>query len=195
MIAHRSGSYQWPFETMGWPRRYAEGVDTYLAVASRREGRRYAARPLAEDAVGRILDAGRLAGSARNRQPWRFLLVETRALVDRLAALVYEPENLLGAALVVAIAVRGGGPTAFDAGRAAQNMLLVAWNEGVASVPNGLVDLDRASELLGLGEDERLAIVLSLGYPEQPRDPERRTAAEWSSGAARKSLDELVTRL
>jgi nitroreductase len=44
-------------------------VDTWLAVASRREVRRYADRPLPDDVVRRILDAGRLAGSAKNRQP------------------------------------------------------------------------------------------------------------------------------
>jgi nitroreductase len=44
-------------------------MDTWLAVASRREVREYAGRNLPEDVVQRILDAGRLAGSAKNRQP------------------------------------------------------------------------------------------------------------------------------
>ncbi len=44
-------------------------MDTWLAVASRREVREYADRDLPEDVVQRILDAGRLAGSAKNRQP------------------------------------------------------------------------------------------------------------------------------
>lgn len=44
-------------------------MDTWLAVASRREVREYADRNLPEDVVQRILDAGRLAGSAKNRQP------------------------------------------------------------------------------------------------------------------------------
>jgi nitroreductase len=44
-------------------------MDTWLAVASRREVREYADRELAEEVVRTILDAGRLAGSARNRQP------------------------------------------------------------------------------------------------------------------------------
>jgi nitroreductase len=44
-------------------------MDTWLAVASRREVREYADRELPGEVVRRILDAGRLAGSARNRQP------------------------------------------------------------------------------------------------------------------------------
>ncbi|MGH2950021.1 MAG: nitroreductase family protein [Solirubrobacteraceae bacterium] len=46
-------------------------MDAYLAVASKRDQREYAERPIPEDAVRRILDAGRIAGSAKNRQPWR----------------------------------------------------------------------------------------------------------------------------
>lgn len=49
-------------------------MDTFLAIASKRDTRRYAERPIPEEAVGRILEAGRVAGSARNRQPWRFRL-------------------------------------------------------------------------------------------------------------------------
>jgi nitroreductase len=103
-------------------------VDTYLAVASRREVREYDGRPLPEEAVRRILEAGRVAGSSRNRQARRFIAVTDRALIERLAGTVYNPGNLLGAALVVAVVTRGKGPSGFDAGRAAQNMMLVAWS-------------------------------------------------------------------
>jgi nitroreductase len=165
-------------------------MDTWLAVASRREVREYADRELPEEVVRRILDAGRLAGSAMNRQPWRFLIVEDPDIRARLADTVYEPTNVCGAKLVVAILGKGG----IDTGRAMQNMLLVAWNEGVGSSPNGLQDMERAREVLGLGEDDQLAIVLTFGYPARPRDPSSRTPEEWSAGANRKSLDELVER-
>jgi nitroreductase len=85
---------------------------------------------------------------------------------------------------------RGG----IDTGRAVQNMLLVAWNDGVGSVPNGLQDPERAREALGLGEDDQLAIVLTFGYPARPVDPSRRTPDEWSARANRKTLDEVVER-
>jgi nitroreductase len=165
-------------------------MDTWLAVASRREVREYADRELPEEVVRRILDAGRLAGSAQNRQPWRFLIVEDPDIRARLADTVYEPTNVHGAKLVVAILGKGG----IDTGRAMQNMLLVAWNEGVGSSPNGLQDMERAREVLGLGEDDQLAIVLTFGYPARPRDPSSRTPEEWSARANRKSLDELVER-
>lgn len=170
-------------------------MDTYLAAASRRDERRYADRPIPEEVAERILDAGRLAGSARNRQPWR-LVVVAGAAADALAEAVYAPENVRTAALVVGITVSGKGPVSFDAGRAAQNMLLVAWNEGVASCPNGLADAELAARRLGAdGEDERPVIVLSFGYPVRERDPTSRSAEEWSARANRKPLSELVRRV
>ncbi len=170
-------------------------MDTYLAVASKRDLKRYAERPIPDDVVHRIVDAGRLAGSASNRQPWRFLVLEDRARVERLAETVYAPENVLGAALVVAVVVRGRKQAAFDSGRAVQNMLLTAWNDGVASSPNGLADEERAAEVLGLEDEERPQIVLSFGYPARPVDPESRSPEEWSARANRRPLAELVERL
>jgi len=171
-------------------------MDVRLAIASRREVREYTAEPLPGDVVERILDAGRLSGSARNRQPWSFVVVDSRERVDELAACVFEPTNLLGAALVVAIAVRGKGPITFDAGRAAQNMLLQAWAEGVGASPNGQADPERARAVLGLeDEEEKLAIVLGFGYPARPRDPSARSAEQWSERARRRPLSDLVRRI
>jgi nitroreductase len=170
-------------------------VDAYLAVVSKREVRDYAGRELLEDVVRRILDAGRLAGSSRNSQPWRFLLVRDSVVRERLAATVYAPGNVLSAALVIAIAVRPAGPAAFDGGRAAQNMMLAAWNEGVGSCPNGLADRAGAAEVLGLEADEVPLIVLSLGYPARPWAPEARPAEEWIARADRKPLDEVARYL
>jgi nitroreductase len=170
-------------------------VDTVLAIASRREVRDYETRPIPDDIERRILEAGRVAGSAQNRQPWRFLLVQDHSLRERVAATVFARANVLRAQLVVAIVVAGKGPLAFDAGRAAQNMLLAAWNEGVGGSPNGMPDPERTGELLGVREGERPVIVLSFGYPAQPRDPTSRSIEEWLRRANRKPLEELVERL
>jgi nitroreductase len=167
-------------------------VDARLVIASRREVRAYADRPIPDDVRERILDAGRLAGSASNRQPWRFLVLDDESLRERVAECVFEPDNVRGAQLVVAVAVSGKGPVSFDAGRAAQNMMLAAWDEGVGSCPNGMTDRERTADLLGLEEGEQPAIILSFGYPATPRNPEERTPDEWSRRARRKPLDEIV---
>ena len=170
-------------------------MDVFLAVTSRREVREYSDRAIPEDALLRILEAGRISGSSKNRQPWRFFVVEDPALRDRLAEAVFAPGNVRGAAAVVAIAVRGKGPTAFDAGRAAQNMMLTASNDGIGACPNGIADGEAIQSLLGLAEDERPVTVLTFGYPARPRDPGRHSAEEWISRADRKPLAEVVRRL
>ena len=171
-------------------------MDTYLAVASKRDWRRYADRPLPTEVEERILDAGRLSGSAMNRQPWRFVAVESDEARDRVADAVFAGDNIRSAAFVVAVVTpAGGGYAPFDAGRAAQNMMLAAWNEGVVSCPNGAADADAARAALQLGDDEQMAVTLSFGYPTRELRPDDRSAADWSAEATRKPLDEIVGRI
>ncbi len=167
-------------------------MDAYLAIASRRETRDYLTDEVPRDVIDRILEAGRVAGSGRNRQARRFVVVRSRELLDALATTVSRASNVLGTPLLIAIAVQGEGMTAFDGGRAAQNMMLAAWAEGVGSCPNGFLDKPRAAELLGLAPEQEPLIGLTMGYPSRPRDPERRTAEEWLARANRLLLDELV---
>jgi nitroreductase len=159
-------------------------VDPYLAIASKRDERAYADAAISPETRERILDAGRLSGSSKNRQRWEFVVVSGRPR-ERLAEAVYAPENVRSAALVVAIVGEAGG---FDCGRCAQNMMLAAWGEGVVSCPNGVREADSAAEIC----DGEVRAILSFGYPARPRDPASRSAEEWSAGANRKPLSELV---
>jgi nitroreductase len=157
-------------------------MDTDLAIASRREVRDYTDAPIPDEIVHRILDAGRLSGSSRNTQQWEFVVVSDK---EALSAAVYAPGNVRGATLVVAIA---GSAFPFDMGRAAQNMMLTAWNDGVGSCPNGISDAEAAERVVGA----KVSIVLTFGYPQKPRDPNSRSAEEWSANAKRKPFDEVV---
>jgi len=170
-------------------------MDVALAIASKRDVRVYDPRALSDDAVTRVLDAGRLSGNARNAQEWEFVVVSETADRERLARAVYSPRNVTGAPLAVAIAIRGGEMQALDAGRAAQNMMLAAWEEGIVSCPNGIADPAAAADALRLDPGRRVAVVLSFGYPVRRRDPTRRTREEWSARARRLPLEQLVRRL
>jgi len=161
-------------------------MDVYLAIATKRDQRQYADTPIPEDAVRRILDAGRLSGNSANRQKWEFVLVEKAQ--GELAETVYEPGNVRGAQLVVAIC---GDPRPIDVGRCAQNMMLCAWGEGITSCPNGVREPDAAAEICGAP----VKLVVSFGYPARPRHPDSRPAEEWSARANRKPLDELMRRV
>jgi nitroreductase len=166
-------------------------VDTYLAVASKRDWRSYADRPVPEDVQRRILDAGRLAGNSQNRQPWTFVVVERPDAKERLAETVYAGDNIRTCAFAVAI-VTPGGKYPLDVGRAMQNMFLVAWNEGVASCPNGTPDPAATARVLALDDGLLPVNIPSFGYPKRPLNPENRSAEEWSAEANRKPLEELV---
>jgi len=165
-------------------------MDAFLAIVSRREVRAYDGRPLPGDVKRRILEAGRLAGSSKNRQQRRFVVLTD---AERVARAVWSPENVRGAALLVAIVVSGKGPLALDAGRAAQNMLLAAHNEGVGACPNGVSDADTMAAAVGVADGEQVATVLSFGYPARPRDPRRRPPEEWIARADRKRFEEVVS--
>jgi nitroreductase len=167
-------------------------MDAHLALASKRDSRRYSGAPVPDEVARRLLDAGRLAGSARNRQPCRFVVVEGEAR-PAVADAVYRASNVTDAGLVVVLVVSPGGNLVdFDAGRVAQSMMLSAWADGIASCPNGIADPEALARVLGIEQPERAVIVLSFGPPERPRDPARRDAAEWSARAERMPLESLV---
>ena len=169
-------------------------MDTYLAVASKRDWRSYADRPVPDDVQQRILDAGHLSGSSKNKQPWTFVVVQSDEARQRVAETVYVRVNIATCAFAVAIATVDGDYT-FDVGRSMQNMMLTAWNEGVVSCPNGMPDREAAARILSLDEGWLPVNIPSFGYPKRPRDPESRSAEEWSAEANRKPLEELVRRV
>ncbi len=169
-------------------------MDTYLAVASKRDWRSYADRPVPPEIERRILDAGRVAGSAMNRQPWVFLVVKTAEVKERLAETVYAHDNVRTAPLVIAIATERGGAL-LDVGRALQNMFLAAWNDGVVSCPNGMPEPQATAGVLGLEDGLVPVNIPSFGYPKRTLDPGSKTPEEWSGEANRRRLEEIVRRI
>ena len=170
-------------------------MDAWLTIASRREVREYAPAELGDELERRILEAGRIAGSSRNSQPWTFVVIRGEAARERAAEAVYQSDNVKGAAFVVAIVVSGKGRVDFDAGRAAQNMLLEAWADGIGGCPNGVSDTDAMAELLGLEDGEKVAILLTFGRPAKPRDPARRSPEQWLERADRRPFGDVVREL
>jgi nitroreductase len=167
-------------------------MDTLLTIASRREVRDYLPDPVPAEVIRTVLDAGRLAGSARNRQPCRFTVVRERALLDALAETVSRGSNLRGAPMAIVVSVHGPGTRQFDAGRAVQNLLLAAWSEGLGSCPNTFTDRDAANACLTVPPEHELITAVSLGYPARPRSPESRSVEEWSERANRLAFEDLV---
>jgi nitroreductase len=165
----------------------------YDVIVSKREWRTYAERPVPEDTLRRILNAGRMSGSSRNSQPWHFVVVRDPARRRQLAAFGRFARHLPGAAAVVCVIV--DGPKAlFDAGRCAQNMMLAAWSFGVASCPATLHQEREARAFLGVPEGRVIATAIALGYPHGgPRGPVERTALRILAGRGRRPLASMLS--
>ncbi|MBI1886311.1 MAG: nitroreductase [Chloroflexi bacterium] len=158
-------------------------TDVYKTIVTKRDSRAYSQKPLSQETVRRILQAGRMAGSSKNSQPCRFVVLQDRERKEELAKCGQFAAHIPSAPLIVAITVPGAGQ-AFDVGRAAQNMMLAAWGEGVTSCPVAMHDEECARQALGLPEGHRAAIVIGFGYAETPESLSR--------GITRLPLDEFV---
>jgi len=146
------------------------------AVRTKRAIRRFADRPLEPEHLERILAAGRRSGSSKNLQRWSFIVCRDRAHLAELAGLGPWAGHLAGAAVAIALVTPDPhAPDAplsilFDLGQAAANMMLVAWELGIGSVPATVYDHARARELLGYPADKDCEYLLSFGYPADPAD-------------------------
>jgi nitroreductase len=165
-------------------------MDAYVALVSLRVVREYSDNPVPKEALVRILEAGRATGSSQNRQPWRFHALRSRSALDAMAEAVYAPENLRGCQ--AAIAVTTTAKSTFDAGKCAQNMALAAWSEGLGTAPNSAKEVERARRVLGAGEEETIATILSLGYPAKPWSPRAGDISGILRRIKRKPLEEIT---
>jgi nitroreductase len=155
-------------------------MDAYEAIISKRDRREYDGRPIPEESLRRILQAGRMAGSSSDSQPLRYIVMRDQAAKDKLAPAGVGTGPLVRAPLAIVICIQKGKRD-FDVGRAAQNMMVAAWAEGIHSCPIGLRNEAVASEALGLPDDYVAAIGLSFGYPSgepSSRAPSKRLPLE-----------------
>ncbi|MEJ2759742.1 MAG: nitroreductase family protein [Anaerolineales bacterium] len=143
-------------------------MDVKTAIATKRAIRKFKDVPLPEDAVHEILNAGRRAQSAKNRQPWHFIAIREKQTLKALSELGTFAGHLAGAAMGVAIITppqEQRFSILFDAGQAAAYMQLAAWELGIGSCPATIYQPDQARELLGFPEDLHIYLALSFGYP------------------------------
>ncbi len=159
-------------------------MDAYRAIVDKRDQRAFLDRPIPEEALRRILQAGRMTGSSKNVEPNRFVVVRDRALLDTLAGTSPFARWIVRSAVTIVIAQTR--EHSFDAGRCAQNMMLAAWRDGIGSCPAHLPEAQVAG-LLGIPADLVINRVIGFGYV----DPQR-AAAPASVARRRLPLTELV---
>lgn len=157
------------------------------AIVRRRSVRAYRPDPVPEVALAAVLEAARLAPSASNRQPWRFVVVTDPGRRAELAR-VARDQAFVGQAPVVIAAVAldpdrvmscGVEAYAVDVAIAVDHMTLAAVAQGLGTCWIGAFDQDRARELLGIPGNRKIVALLPLGYPaDEPRPKRRKALAE-----------------
>ena len=160
------------------------------AIRTKRAIRKFQEKPLPEDVVTAILNAGRRSQSSKNEQAWQFIAIRDKSILKALSETGTWAGHLAGAALGVAILTpdpEGKFQIMFDAGQAAAFMQLAAWELGVGSVPASLYEFEKTRAVLGFPSEWHLRIALSFGYP---LEEEKLSAAPKKGG--RRSLDEVV---
>lgn len=162
-------------------------MDAYKIIVTKRDTRSFLETPVPEESLRRILQAGRMAGSSKNVQPCRFIVIDDPAVKAEIAKCGDFAAWIPTAPLLISIAVSAQSTRGeYDAGRSSQNMMVAAWADGISSCPVSMHHVDCARAALGAPDDFHISITLAFGYPSKPQ----KHVAE----AARKPFDEYVRR-
>jgi nitroreductase len=146
-------------------------METWDAIRARRNVRSYTSQPVGQADLDRILEAGRRAPSARNWQPWDFVVVTGRAELTDLARVWQGARHVAQSAATIGLVAprlddeRRREGLRYDLGQATMSMMIAAADLGIGSGHASVGDQDLARRLLGFPEDRFLAYLIALGYP------------------------------
>jgi nitroreductase len=168
-------------------------MDVLEAVRARRSVRKYKPTPIPDDVLARVLEAVRLAPSAKNFQPWKFVLIGEPELKAKIAAACVNQSFMAVAPLIVAACAfpersysqmgRYMSSWPIDVAIAFEHLVLQASAEGLGTCWIGAFYEEEVKALLGVPADVRVLALTPLGYP-----------AENPSARPRKPLSEIVSR-
>lgn len=168
-------------------------MTVWETIRKKRAIRKFEDKPLAKADIQRILDAGRRCQSGFNSQPWQFIVVTDKDLLDQLSAIGRSTGHMKGAAMAVILLSPHPEKSdrywqdMFDVGQAAAYMQLTAQEMGIGSCPGTVYHPDMARDILGFPEEWDLKIILSFGYPDKTEYPDRPPKQ-----GTRKAFDEVV---
>jgi nitroreductase len=156
-------------------------MDVFDCIHSRLAVRSFRPDRIPSEIIKKILHAGRQAHSQRNRQPWRFIVIQNHDTLQQLGALASSGPYIAGAPLAIALAVVGAKNPYIDATRAAECLMLAAWAEGIGSCWVGGIDRPKAKELLNIPEEAELVTIIPFGYPTEEEKSKRKVRKRLNS--------------
>jgi nitroreductase len=140
-------------------------MDTFDVARTILAVRRYQEKPIPDDLIERIVEAGRLSASSMNLQPWHFIVVRDRDTLRQLGTLAKTGPYIAQAPLAIAVVIDKSRFAVSDASRAIQTMMLTAWAEGVGSNWVGFGGLEAVNPLLHIPADLEVLAIIPFGYP------------------------------
>lgn len=144
-------------------------MDTLDRIATKIEVREFSGKPVGPDVKLKILEAARMTGSSMNTQHWRFLVIQEREAIERLAQDSTTGGWVRGCSFAVVILADPAVPGyLIDTGRALQDMQLAAWDQGVGSGVYTGFDSARLRKDFGVPDNLRPTAGLGFGYAKKP---------------------------
>lgn len=162
-------------------------MDAIDVLKTRRCVRAYTAEPVARQVIEDIVDCGRLAATARNDQPWEFVVIENRRMLTRLGEIASYGKFIPKAAACIAVFCKSSVWYLEDGCAASQNILLAAHAHGLGAC---WVDGDKkpyaetVRQELGAPEGYKLVSLIPIGHPAELPRIEKRQLSEvlhWES--------------
>ncbi len=151
-------------------------MDAMKVILSRRSIRKYTAQPVADEVVTDLLRAGMSAPSSNNGQPWQFVVINDRHMLDYVPR--FHPYSQMLTQAPVAILVCGDGQVGSwvqDCSAATENILLAAHAQGLGAVWLGVYPVEERiagiRKLVGLPEHIMPLALISIGYPAETKPP------------------------
>jgi len=166
-------------------------VSILQEIVNRRSIRAYNPRDIEPEKIARILEAARLAPTARNQQDWKLVLVKNTEIKNKLVdSASLHQQFLKGAPVIIAACalnpsyvMRCGHPAfLIDLAIVLEHVALQAVREGLGTCWIGSFDQNEAKKVLSIPTTMSIVELMSLGYPE-----------ETPSARPRKPLDELFS--
>jgi nitroreductase len=168
-------------------------METWDAIRARRNVRQYTQEPVPEADLNRIAEAGWRAPSAKNRQPWDFVIVTDPSQLKELSTVWMGAGHIAAApaAIVMVVPVppdeRRLVTDNYDVGQATMAMMIAAADLGIGTGHSSVGDQEKARAILGVPDDRVVAFMLGIGYPaDRPLAPIRKPN--------RRPFDEVVHR-
>ena len=154
-------------------------MDVMPEIAQRRSVRSFAPQPIDKDQIERIIEAGRLAPSAKNRQEWRFVVIQKKEVRQKMMEAAFGQDYVGQAPVIIAVCTtnidyrmpNGQASYPIDLSFAACHMVLQAVHEGLGTCCITTFDEQEVREILTVPFSMRVVLLVLIGHPEGETEP------------------------